>query len=162
MQSDLLRSSWSVLLPTTNLRLLLDECVDQPLADSIKKISGSVKVQCVNELPISNLAFSDDKLVRYATERNQILVTTETRLNEKRFTICTHPGIIVIKAVQHHSEMKSGMLKDLILSGIRARCHHAVTYLKLSKAGNRTVATFKERDESSGIIQTSEVDLTNL
>lgn len=149
-------------MPTTNLRLLLDECVDRSLADYIKQISRSIKVQYVNELPISNTAFSDKRLIGYATENNQILVTTESRLNEIKFKLCTHPGIIVIRATQHHSTMKSRMFRDLILSGIRTRCRHAVTYLKLNKARTRTVATFKERDRSTGIIRTSEVDLTNL
>ena len=148
-------------MPTTSLRLLLDECVDRRLKDEIEALGRSLRVESVGELPFANRGFSDEDVVRYATENNRIVVTTESRFNERQFPICTHPGIIVIKAIAHHSSWKSRMFKDLSQSGMRRRCNHAVTYLRLSETGNRTIATFKERDTSSGSILCCVVDLSN-
>ena len=161
MPSVLLRSSWSAPLATTSLRLLLDECVDRSLEDDIKRISRSLKVEALSDLQLANMGYSDDNLVDYAREKDRIVVTTESRLSEKRFAICTHPGIIVIKATSRHSALKSRMFRDLALSGTRRRCNHAVTYLRLDKTGTRTLAIFKERDDSTGQIRSCTIDLTS-
>lgn len=148
-------------MPTTSLRLLLDECVDRTLADDIKALGRSLRVECVSELPIANRGCSDEDIVKYARKNRRIVVTTESRFSEKQFPICTHPGIIVVKAITHHASLKSQMFGDLSRSGIRTRCNHAVTYLRLSEAGDRTLATFKERDDSTGQILSSTIDLSN-
>jgi predicted nuclease of predicted toxin-antitoxin system len=147
-------------LATTNLRLLLDECVVRPIAEAIKSFR-SLKVESVNDTLLANIGFQDEQLVEYARKSNRILVTSEGRLNEKQFPICTHPGIIVIKATQRHDALKSRMFKDLIRSGTRRRCNHAVTYLRLDDTGTRTVATFKERDDTTSAVGTSRIDLTS-
>ena len=121
-------------MPTTSLRLLLDECVDLTLRDDINALSRSLKVEWVGELPFANTGYSDQDIVKYATDNNRIIVTTESRFSEKQFPICTHPGIIVIKAVAHHASYKSRMFKDLAQSGLRRRCNHAVTYLRLNES----------------------------
>ena len=144
----------------TSLRLLLDECVDRTLADNIKALGRSLKVKSVGELSFANRGRSDEHIVEYATENNLIVVTTESRFNEDRFPICTHPGIIVIRAKTHHSSLKSRMFKDLARSGKRKRCNHAVTYLWLDKSGSRTLATFRERDSSTGKILSCTIDLS--
>lgn len=161
MLSVLPRLSWSVRLATTSLRLLLDECVDRLLADEIAQIGRSLKVECVGDLQFANTGLPDDKLVDYARKTNRIVVTTESRLSERRFKICTHPGIIVIKASRHHATLKSRMFRDLSGSGKRGRCKHAVTYLRLDDTGTRTLATFKERDDSNGKIRCCTIDLTS-
>ncbi len=148
-------------MPTTSLRLLLDECVDRMLADAIKALGRSLRVECVGELPFANRGYSDEDIVRYATKHRRIVVTTESRFNEKQFPICTHPGIIVIKGITHHVSLKSQMFGDLSRSGIRTRCNHAVTYLRLSETGDRTLATFKEREDSTGKILSCTIDLSN-
>lgn len=148
---------------TTSLRLLLDECLVQPLADDIKTLSRSLKVEYVNDSLLRNIGFADSRLVNYARKQRRIVVTTEGRLNERQFQICTHPGIIVIKATKRHAALKSRMFRDLVRSGNRKRCNHAVTYLKLDESGTRTVATFKSRepDELLGVLRIYTVDLTN-
>jgi len=148
-------------LPTTSLRLLLDECVDRTLKDDIKALGRSLRVECVGELPFANKGCSDEDVVKYAKDNNRIVVTTESRFSEKQFPICTHPGIIVIKAITHHSSWKSRMFRDLAQSGMRTQCNHAVTYLRLSETGNRTIATFKKRDRSTGPILSCTIDLSN-
>ena len=163
MPSGLPKSSWSVHLVTTSLRLLLDECLVQPLAEDIKTLGRSLKVEHVNDSLLANIGFADVKLVAYAKKRRQIVVTTEGRLNEKRFSICTHPGIIVIKATKRHAALKSKMFRDLVRSGDRKRCKHAVTYLKLDDTGTRTIATFKFKEPAMaiGVLREYTVDLTS-
>lgn len=43
----------------------------------------------------------------YAKRERRVLVTTEGRLNEKEYTICTHEGIIVINATRRHEAEKA-------------------------------------------------------
>ena len=145
---------------TTRLKLLLDECLGRPLADDIKSFHA-LKVQDLHDTSMANVGFTDEALIDYARDNNLILVTTESRLDEKRFPICTHPGIIVIQATSHHAELKSKMFKDLVQSGMRKRCNHAVTHLSLDKTGTRTVATFKERENAAGSVQIYKIDLAN-
>ena len=147
---------------TTRLRLLLDECLVQPLADDIKAFGRAVRVEYVNDSLLANIGFADSKLVDHARKRKQIVVTAEGRLNEKQFQVCTHPGIIVIKATKRHAAIKSRMFRDLVRSGNRRWCKHAVTYLKLDDTGTRTVATFKfkEPPRAMGILRIYTVDLT--
>lgn len=147
-------------MATTNLRLLLDECVVRPMAEASKSF-GSLKVEYVNDTLLANIGLQDEQLVEYARKNNRILVSVEGCLNEKKFPICIHPGIIVIKATRRHDALKSRMFKDLIRSGTRRRCNHSVTYWRLDDTGTRTVATFKERDDTTSAIGTSKINLTS-
>jgi len=143
---------------TNRLRLLLDECLEGPLAASIRG-HRSLDVQWINDTTMGNRGFADENVVEYAKRTRRIVVTPEGRLNEKKFTICTHPGIVVIKATKRHEAIKAGMFRDLVTSGIRSRCNHAVTYLKLDDTATRTIAVIKERDEK-GTVQETIFDLT--
>ena len=140
------------------LRLLLDECLQGPLAKDIGK-HKSLDVEWINDTLMGNRGFADESVINYAREKRRIIVTPEGRLNEKKFTICTHPGIVVIKASKRHQSIKAGMFHDLVTSGLRSRCRHAVTYLKLDDTATRTIAIVKERDEM-GAIQETIFDLT--
>jgi Domain of unknown function (DUF5615) len=137
---------------TTRLRLLLDECFEGPLATEVAKYRA-LNVEYVNETILANCGTQDDALVRYATKQRRILVTPEGRLNEHKYKICTHPGIIVLKATKRHGA-HAGMLRDLVRSGLRTRCRHAVTYLKLDNNEN-TVAIFKQLGHFEMIRETS-------
>jgi predicted nuclease of predicted toxin-antitoxin system len=142
----------------TKLRLLLDECLAGPLAKEVGKYK-SLDVKYINDIMLGNCGTTDDAVVAYAREENRIIITAEGRLNEKKFKICTHPGIVVLKATKRHGT-HADMLKDLVRSGIKSRCRHAVTYLKLDETATRTIATFKEMDEL-GRSHESIVDLTH-
>jgi len=139
---------------TTKLRLLLDECLEGPLAGEIAKY-GALNVEYINDTFLSNRGTSDQAVVDYARQARRIVVTPETRLNEHQFSICTHPGILVIASRNHGLRVK--MFNDLMRSGVRARCHHAVTYLRINDH-DRTVVVFKERDDS-GIVHETLLEL---
>ena len=142
----------------TKLRLLLDECLQGPLAEEIAKYS-SLNVEWINDTLMANCGFEDEGVIAYARSERRIVVTPEGRLNEKKFKICTHPGIVVFKAARRHEAVKAGMFRDLILSGVRSRCRHSVTYLKLDDTRTRTIAVFRERD-GQGNVQETVIDLT--
>ena len=139
---------------TTKLRLLLDECLEGPLASEIANCKA-LNVEYINETFLANRGTSDRAVVDYARQARRIVVTTETRLNEHQFLICTHPGILVIASPNHSMRVK--MFSDLMRSGVRGRCRHAVTYLK-RKDSTRTVVVFKERDEL-GILHETVIEL---
>jgi predicted nuclease of predicted toxin-antitoxin system len=112
--------------------LLLDECTQEPLAEAIKQCSGILSVEAITaDHPLGNRSTSDKELVDYATAQKRILVTTEGRLNEKKFEICSHPGIIVIQATNRHESIKANIFVKFMRSGYRHNSKHAVTYLRL-------------------------------
>jgi predicted nuclease of predicted toxin-antitoxin system len=137
----------------TKLRLLLDECLEGPLAAEIAQ-HRSLNVEYINETTLGNRGTTDETVVNYARQNRRIVVTPESRLNEHKFKICTHPGILIFKATKRHAS-HAGMLRDLMLSGVRSRCRHAVTYLKLDDTCTKTIAIFKERDRLGNIRETS-------
>lgn len=116
---------------TTNLNLILDECLQGELADEIKKW-GKVKATWVCDIPTLR-GVSDETLMAYAQSVKGILVTVEGRLNAKRFKICTHRGIVVFKATKRHESVKAKIFEKLMLCGKRKLCKHAVTYLKVGE-----------------------------
>lgn len=122
---------------STKLRLLLDECVPAPLVMEIENCSGILNVEVIDANHfLGNCKASDESIVAYATSDNRILVTTEARLNEKKFRVCTHSGIIVIRAAQRHEMDKAKLFSRFMKSGHRGKCVHAVTKLKV-ESGTR-------------------------
>lgn len=117
---------WSSRL-STNLRLLLDEAITDPLAKLIIQSSAAVNVQYVRTLPIKGT--SDEDVMNYAREQSRIVVTTETGMNHKTFPVCTHPGIIVLSGKRRHESIHAGMFQKFLLSGHRKEAQDAVTFL---------------------------------
>jgi len=114
----------------TNLRLLLDECLQGELAGEIKTWK-KIKAEWVCDIPsLRGRSLLDDELMQHAQDRKSILGTVERRLNEKRFQICTHHGIVVFQATKRHESVKAEIFKKLMLCGKRKLCKHAVTYLR--------------------------------
>ena len=115
---------------STNLRLLLDECLQGELAEEIKTWK-KLHAEWVCDIPsLRGRSVPDEELMRHAQERKSILVTVEGRLNERRFEICTHHGIVVFKATKRHESIKAQIFKKLMLCGERKLCKHGVTYLR--------------------------------
>jgi hypothetical protein len=116
---------------STKLRLLLDECVPGPLVIEIQACTGILSVEVIDANHfMGNCRTPDEAVVAYATQENRILVTTEGRLNEKKFKICTHAGIIVLKVTQKHDAEKGRLFTRFMQSGHRGKCSHAVTKLR--------------------------------
>jgi len=132
----------------TDLRLLLDQCVQQELASKIKG-EGSVRAIWVNDEPRQMEGAKDDDLMNEAKIQNRILVTVEGRINEKRYRICTHPGIIVFRANTQHEAVRADIFRSFMLSGHRSRAYKAITYLKLDGV------TFRELRKDGTTAETS-------
>jgi len=118
---------------TTNLRLLLDEAITDPLAKMLKGSSSALNVEYIREMP-DMVESLDADVVKYATKEDRIVVTTETGINHKKFKICTHPGIIVLGGKRRHETIHADLFKRFLLSGHRKEAHHAVTFLSDSQA----------------------------
>jgi predicted nuclease of predicted toxin-antitoxin system len=111
----------------TNLRLLLDEAITDPLAHLISQSSTAINVEYVRTLPIRGT--TDETVMNYARQSSRIVVTTETGMNHKTFPVCTHPGIIVLSGKRRHESIQAGMFQKFLLSGHRKEAQDAVTFL---------------------------------
>ena len=124
---------------TTNLRLLLDECVTEPLAKMIMECSSALNIERVRDIGMSGA--EDRQVVAYATKEKRIVVTTETGINHRKFKICTHPGIIVLGGKCRHETIHAEVFKNFLLSGHRKEANHAVTFLSRDEARIKTSYT---------------------
>ena len=116
---------------TTRLRLLLDEAVQKEIIEEARKWDA-LNVECVGEI-LSLRGKSDKAIIDYASREKRIVVTLEGRMNERKYEICTHPGIIVFRVRHGHTLAKAELFRKFILSGLRAKSKHAITYLKRAK-----------------------------
>jgi hypothetical protein len=115
---------------TTDLRLLLDECLQGELASEIQTW-GKVRAEWVcDNAALRSRGTTDESLMAYAQRTKSIFVTVEGRVNEQRFEICTHRGILVFRAARRHEAAKALVFRKFMLCGKRKLCKHAVTYLK--------------------------------
>lgn len=112
---------------STNLRLLLDEAITDPLARLIRESSTAINVEYMRELPIKGA--TDRAVIDYARKELRIVVTTETGMNHKSFPVCTHSGIIVIAGKHRHESIQAEVFQRFLLSGRRKEAEDAVTFL---------------------------------
>ncbi len=117
---------WSSRL-STNLRLLLDEAITDPLARLIRELSSAINVEYMRELPIRGA--TDHGVIEYARQESRIVVTTETGMNHKTFRVCTHAGIIVIAGKRRHESFQAQLFQRFLLSGRREEAKGAITFL---------------------------------
>ncbi len=112
---------------STNLRLLLDEAITDPLARRIRESSNAINVEYIRELQIRGT--TDENVVDYARGSSRIVVTTETHMNHKKFPVCTHPGIIVLAGRHRHEDAQAESFRRFLLSGRREEAKDAVTFI---------------------------------
>jgi hypothetical protein len=128
---------------------LLDECLQGELAEEIKAW-GKVRAEWVcDNVALRSQKITDESLMKYAQKTKSIFVTVEGRVDEKRFTICTHKGIIVFKAARRHESVKAQIFRRFMLCGKRKLCRHAVTYLKNNEV------TFRRRGNDGALNDTT-------
>ena len=116
---------------STNLRLLLDEAITEPLARLIRDSSNAITVEYMRELPIRSA--KDDAVIDYAREHSRIVVTTESHMNHKTFPVCTHPGIIVLTGRRKHEDALADSFRKFLRSGRRQEAKDAVTFVSESE-----------------------------
>ena len=111
----------------THLRILIDEDVQDPLADEIEKIAA-FNVECVRDIPTVR-GKSDKEVMRYATIENRIVLTLDRGFSRVNYPICTHPGIIRIDTKCKHFTVIADVIRRYSRSGHRAKSKHAITHL---------------------------------
>lgn len=117
---------------TTNLRLLLDEAITDVLADVIRTSSSAINVEYVRELHIRGR--SDEEVIQYAKSHRQIVVTTETGMDHRRFPVCTHSGILVLAGSRRHETAQGEAFRRFLLSGYRIKARDSITHITESEA----------------------------
>lgn len=109
---------------TTDLRLLLDEAIEDNIAEEIMNLSSKCKyVRHLTDLKTK----TDVEVMAYAQKESRIVVTTEGNFNEKSFRICKHCGIIVIRTRSKHRA--APVFKAFLLSGHRKHAENSVTVI---------------------------------
>lgn len=111
----------------TNLRLLIDEHIADPLADQICRISA-FNVECVRDLTTVRGKLDKD-VMKYASAENRIVVTLDGGFNKSNYPICTHPGIIRIDSRCKHSSILADAIRKFSQCGHRRRAKHGITHL---------------------------------
>lgn len=117
---------WSALLTATDLRLLLDEAIQDDVAKEIVESSPGLKCKYVRDIAELR-SKSDVEVMEYAQKDRRIVVTTEGKFDDKSFRICTHLGIIVIKA--RNTYRAAPLFKKFLLSGHRKEAENSVTFV---------------------------------
>lgn len=115
---------------STDLRLLLDQMVPDPLARAIQR-SPSVRAEYVWDLP-GLVGRDDETVVEYATSNKQIVVTMERSF--KAFKVCTNPGIIVLTSRERHEAIMAKVFQRFLRSGYRKYVKNSFTRLNQDEA----------------------------
>lgn len=111
----------------TSLRILIDEAIEDDLAEAIASIPAFHAEYVRN---IAGLRGSSDKaIMEFARRDNRIVLTFDSDYNSSNFPICTHPGIIRIAGRSKHHTMVADMLKRFSLCGRRSEVKHAIAHL---------------------------------
>ena len=122
----------------SDLRLLIDACVEEPTARQLMNASSGLKSKYVCDLPEVD-GKEDTTVMEFAKRERRIVVTTDKGFNEKVFRICTHPGIIIINTRSKHRA--APVFRQFILSGHRKYAVDSVTYI------NETTIRVKQHNE---------------
>src|SRR5260370_42178504 len=101
-------SSWSALL-TTNLRVLIDEAVTDPLARELMKAS------CLNALYVRDIPTlveaSDEAVMAFAQEHDRLLLTSETWIKERPFRFCSHTGKTILCTIERPESLQPNVFQ---------------------------------------------------
>lgn len=114
----------------TDLRILIDEMVEEPLVRAIGKISAikSVYAGTIQEVRGQH----DDVVMDYATRENMVVFTLERRF--AAYPVCTNPGIIILTVREKHEAIRRGVFQRFIRSGHRKHVNNALTRLSHGQA----------------------------
>ena len=111
----------------TRLRLLIDESIEDPLADAVSAMAA-FNVICVRDMP--DLRGGSDKAVmNRATVENRIVLTTDHGFNKSNYPICRHEGIIRISTQCKHSSVMAELVRKFAQCGSRSAARHAITVI---------------------------------
>jgi predicted nuclease of predicted toxin-antitoxin system len=115
---------------STDLKLLIDEAVPDPLAHAIQRISA---VRSLYARDVPEVAGKDDQVVmEFAHRQNRIVFTTERKFKE--FPVCTHPGIVILAVRERHESIRQRIFARFMRSGYRKHTKDNLTLLSTDQA----------------------------
>ena len=115
---------------STDLKLLIDEAVPDPLARAIQKISA---IRSLYARHVPELVGKDDEIImEFASKGNRIVFTTESKFKE--FPVCTHPGIIILTVRERHESIRQRVVAKFMRSGYRKLIKNNLTHLSTDQA----------------------------
>jgi predicted nuclease of predicted toxin-antitoxin system len=135
----------------TKLKLLVDESVDDPVADSISKMPAFNAI-FVRELDALR-GKSDKAVMAHAQEQERIVLTMDDGFNRNNYPVCRHHGIIRIKTKCKHSMIVTEAIQKFVRCGRRVLARHAITDISQGKATIETTEGIREiryRSQSKG------------
>ena len=111
----------------TKLRLLVDESIEDPLADAVSAIAA-FNVACVRDMPDLR-GKSDREVMNRARAEERIVLTTDHGFNKVNYPICRHKGIIRISTRCKHSSVMAESVRKFAQCGRRSAARHAITVI---------------------------------
>jgi predicted nuclease of predicted toxin-antitoxin system len=111
----------------TKLRLLIDESIEDPLADAVDKMTA-FNVVCVRDMPDLR-GRSDKEVMKRAKADDRIVLTTDHGFNKANYPICRHGGIIRISTRCKHSSVMLESVRKFAQCGRRSTAKHAITVI---------------------------------
>ena len=115
---------------STDLRLLIDEMVEEPL---VRAIGGMSAIRAVYAGNIPEVRGKDDNaVIDYAIQERRVIFTLERRFAE--YKVCTNPGIMILTVRERHEAIRGRVFQKFILSGHRKHVNNALTLLSSGEA----------------------------
>jgi predicted nuclease of predicted toxin-antitoxin system len=121
----------------TKLRLLIDESIEDPLADIVSSMSA-FNVVCVRDLPDLK-GKSDREVMIRAQAEDRIVLTIDAGFNKSNYPICRHEGIIRISTRCKHSSMMADSIRKFSQCGHRSEAKHSITIINQEKCTIETI-----------------------
>ena len=122
----------------TKLRLLIDESVEDPVADVVSRMSA-FNAMCVRDLP-SLKGGSDRAVMDYAQKDDRIVLTIDAHFNKTNYPICRHEGIIRISARCRTGSMVADSIRKFAQCGHRSEAKHSITLINQDSCTIETIA----------------------
>jgi predicted nuclease of predicted toxin-antitoxin system len=129
-------TSWSFQL-NTKLRLLIDESIEDPLADFACGISA-FNAACVRDLQDLRGKSDRDVMIRAQAE-DRIVLTLDAGFNKSNYPICRHEGIIRIGSACKRVSMMADSIGKFSLCGHRSAAKHSITVITKEKCMFETI-----------------------
>jgi len=111
----------------TSLRLLIDEAIEDDIADEIAAMQA-FSTEYVRKIPHLK-GRSDKDVMNYARDEDRIVITFDHDYNSSNFPICTHPGIIRISSNCKNQTTVREIMRKFSLCGHRSETKHAIAHL---------------------------------
>ena len=111
----------------TKLRILVDEDIEDEVADAVCSISA-FNSACVRDIPAIK-GKPDGDVMKYAQSDDRIVLTMDGDYNKRNYPICQHKGIIRIESKSKHKTVVIKIVEGFVRGGNRSKSKHAITIL---------------------------------